>query len=141
MGFQQIQVIGKLGKDPELRYSKSGMAVVNFSVAVGKKSKGEEQTTWFRCVAFDKSAELISQYFVKGNEIHIVGEMKFDSYEDKNGTKVNTADLIVNQFTFLSGNKSEKKAPPSRNSNDAPPASDGFIDDDLPFARLEGPLW
>jgi len=102
-GVNKIIILGRLGQDPEMTYTQSGMAVCKFSLATSKKKKdGSEVTAWHRCVAFDKRAELISQYVSKGKELYIEGELEYGQYE-KDGVTRYTTDIIVNQFNFISG--------------------------------------
>lgn len=101
-GTQQVIILGNLGQKPELSYLASGMAICKFSLATSKKKKdGSEVTSWHRCTAFDKSAEIIAQYVDKGHQLYVQGELSYGSY-DKDGQTHYTTDIIVNQFTFIS---------------------------------------
>ena len=105
--MNKVILIGNLGKDPEIRQSQSGQAIANFSLATTKKVKGEKVTDWHRCVAFGKTAEVIGKYVSKGAKLAIDGSISYGSYE-KEGTKVYTTDIIVNNIEFLSANESVK---------------------------------
>ncbi len=100
-GVNKVIVLGNLGRDPEISYTASGMAICKFSLATSKKKKdGSEITSWHRCTAFQKTAELIGQYVNKGQQLYVEGELSYGSY-DKDGVTHYTTDIIVNQFTFI----------------------------------------
>lgn len=104
-GYQKVTILGRLGQQPELTYAAGGMAICKFSMATSKKKKnGEEITSWHRLIAFGKTGETISKYVEKGHELLVEGELSYGSY-DKDGVKVYTTDVIVNMFTFVSGQK------------------------------------
>lgn len=100
-GVNKVILLGRLGQDPELSYTPSGMAVCKFSIATSKKKKdGSEITSWHRCTAFDKAGEIIGQYMSKGRELYVEGELRYGQYE-KDGITRYTTDIIVNQFNFI----------------------------------------
>ena len=105
--LNRVQLIGNLGKDPELRRTQSGTAVVSFSVATTEKFKGKdgqqkEETEWHNCTAWNKSAEILAQYLKKGSSVYIEGKLKTRSWED-NGVKKYATDVVVREFQFLGG--------------------------------------
>ncbi len=100
-------LIGNLGHDPEIRYTKSGTAVCNFSLATNKEwtnKDGEKQkkTEWHRIVAYDKRAEILAEYLNKGSRLAVRGEIQYRQWEDKEGRKMSTPEIIVEHFEFLS---------------------------------------
>ncbi len=99
-----VTLLGRIGQQPEIKYTQSGMAVCNFSLATNKKIKGEDVTSWHRCVAFDKTAELIGKYIGKGDQLGIEGEIKYGSY-DKDGNTIYTTDIVVNRIHFVGGKR------------------------------------
>lgn len=102
--MNNITILGRLGKDVELRQSReTGKFVAKFSVGVTRKFN-KDVTDWFDCVAFGKTGEIIAQYFTKGNQIALQGEIQFGSYETQDGTKRYTTTLVVNTFDFIAGN-------------------------------------
>ncbi|MFT8392774.1 MAG: single-stranded DNA-binding protein [Liquorilactobacillus ghanensis] len=142
--INNVTLTGRLTKDPELRYSQSGTAFTNSTLAVQRNftnQQGERESDFIRLTASGKRAETFANYCHKGSLIGITGEIRTGSYE-KNGQKVYTTDVNVNQLTFL-----ESKSQSSNNqqaTNQQPPASDPFAnsntgkqidisDDDLPF--------
>lgn len=99
-----IHASGRLVKDPEIRYTKSNMAVATFTIATneGKDKEGHQITEFIRCRSFKKTAELIDQYFSKGSPIIVHG--KWHNYEyEKDGRKVYSTEVTVNQIEFQLG--------------------------------------
>lgn len=96
-----VNLVGRLGRDPETTYSQSGMAICKVALATSKKIKGEQVTQWHRLTAFQKTAELIQQYCYKGDQLAVEGELSYGSY-DKDGAKHYTTDIIVNRMHFIS---------------------------------------
>ena len=104
-GVNKVILLGNLGRDPEITYSPSGMAICKFSLATLKRRKdGTDVTQWHKIVAFDKRGETIGQYVKKGQQLYIEGELQYGQYE-KDGITRYTTDIIVTQFSFV-GNKS-----------------------------------
>ena len=136
--INQSILMGRLTRDVELRYSQGGdMAIARFNLAVERdyKAKNEEKpaTDFISCKAFGKTAEFISKYFRQGSMLAVVGSIQTGSYEDKDGKKVYTTDVIVNKASFT-GEKAEAGTQPTPTTN-----SDGFmtiptdIGEELPF--------
>jgi single-strand DNA-binding protein len=104
MSMAQLSIIGNLGRDPEMSYTPDGTAITKFSVAVTRKAKDKETTTWFNCVAFRKQAETINSYVRKGQQVYIQGEFVPREYTDRNGVPRLALDVQVDKFQFI-GNK------------------------------------
>lgn len=108
-GVNKAIVVGHLGRDPELRYTQSGTPVTNFSVATteswNKKdgSGREESTEWHRIVAWGRTAELCSQYLSKGRLVYIEGRLQTREWENRDGIKQRTTEIVANNVTFLGG--------------------------------------
>ena len=108
-GVNKVILIGNLGRDPELRYTKNGQAVTNFTLATNDswtdKTSGErvERTEWHRIVAWGKTAELCAQYLAKGRTTYIEGRLQTREYEDKEGVKKYTTEVIAQNVPFLGG--------------------------------------
>lgn len=144
--LNQCQFIGRLGKDPEMRFMPSGGAVASFSIACSEswkdKTSGEkvERTEWVNVSAFGKLAEIIEQYLKKGNQVYISGKMKTDKYEKDGVTKYSTK-IIANNMQMLGsaaeGGNAPKAAPaaasPAPASTPAAGGSYDDFDDDIPF--------
>lgn len=97
-----VQLIGRVARDIELKYSQSGMAVARFAVAVDRPTKegAEKQSDFPSVVAFGKQAETIEKYFPKGARIGLTGRLQTGSYKDKDGRTVYTTDIVVTGFDF-----------------------------------------
>jgi len=130
-------VIGNLGQDPELKYTPSGTAVVNFSIAVNEHYKDKDgnkvqKTYWFRVNAFQRTAEIISEYCKKGSRIGITGQLQQRIWTDKDGGNHSVVEIRAREIELLSareGNGNNNTAPPTNGSEFAPPLDD----DDIPF--------
>ena len=102
--MNKVVLIGRLTKDPELRYAAgSGTAVTRFTIAVNRQFKKDE-ADFINCVAWNKTAETIAQYFTKGRPIAIVGHIQTGSYDAQDGTKRYTTDVAVESFEFIGSN-------------------------------------
>ena len=104
-GVNKVILIGRLGKDPELRKTNSGSSVCSFSLATSEKftdkqGQQQEQTEWHNVVAWNKQAETMSQYLQKGSSVYIEGKLKTQSWED-NGAKKYRTEVLVQSFQFL----------------------------------------
>lgn len=102
--MNNVSLIGRLTRDPEMRYTASGTAIVNFTLAINRPFKdenGSEQADFINCVAFGKRAETIANYVKKGNQFGVTGRIQTGSYENKEGQRVYTTDVAVDSFTFL----------------------------------------
>ena len=132
--MNKVILIGRLTKDPELRFTAgSGMAVSRFTVAVNRQLKKDE-TDFINCVAFGKTAETISQYLTKGRQIAVIGSIRTGSYDAQDGTKRYTTDVAVESFEFI-GNNGQANTQ-GNSSDDAFGAYDDItpVDDgDMPF--------
>lgn len=131
--LNRCEFIGRLGKDPEVRYSPAGDAVCNFSIAVGYKYGEKESTEWVRIVTFKKLAGICGDFLRKGSQVYIAGRMTTRKWQNKDGVDQYTTEVIADQMQMLGG-KSEAVA------NEKPDAyrqiKEGNIvdlEDDVPF--------
>jgi single-strand DNA-binding protein len=134
----KVILIGNLGRDPELRYTKNGQAVANFSLATSdnftKDGQREERTEWHRIVAWGKTAELCTQYLTKGRSVYIEGALRTREWEDKDGNKRQTTEVHAQTVQFIgprgAGQQGGGGRPsePQTGTSDAAPA-----DDEIPF--------
>ena len=106
--MNKVQLIGRLTKDPELRYTKSNIAVANYSIAVNDGYGEKQQTQYINISTWGKSGEFVSKYFKKGQAIAIVGRLNNNNYEDKNGNKRYSIEVVTEDIEFI-GNKKEEK--------------------------------
>ena len=134
--MNKVVIIGNNTKDLELRQTPTGTAVVQFSIAVKRnfKTNGQYESDFFECVAYNKTAELISQYVKKGDKVAIDGRLQTRNYTNKEGRKVYVTEIIVENVEFLGGKNQETIEAPTFND---PFANANFeeIDDgsELPF--------
>lgn len=109
MSVNKVILIGRLGKDPEIRYTPGGTAVTNLSVATSFKPKeGEEKTEWHRCVAFGRTAEVCGEYLHKGTQVYIEGRLQTRDWEDKEGNKRYTTEIVVERMQML-GSRADRE--------------------------------
>ena len=108
MSVNKVIIVGRLGQDPELKYTPSGMAVCNFSCATSeswtdKSGQKQERTEWHRVVVWGKLAELCGQYLAKGRQCYVEGSLQTRSWEDKQGQKRYTTEVNAKTIQFLGG--------------------------------------
>jgi single-strand DNA-binding protein len=140
-GINKVIIVGRLGNDPEVRYTPSGSAVANFSVATSDewkdKNTGEkkERTEWHRIVAWNKLGEICGEYLAKGRQVYVEGRLQTRTYEDKDGVKRYMTEIIATDVQFLGGRETG-----SGRTGDSSPSRDmpggqapGPVDDDIPF--------
>ena len=144
-GVNKVILIGNLGRDPEVRYTPDGMAVATFSIATSRewndKNSGEKkkQTEWHRIVAFRRLAEFCGEYLSKGSQVYIEGHLQTRDWDDKEGNKRYTTEIVANQMQMLGSRASANAAGPSQYSSgpqtaDQPgPQYPEPEDDDIPF--------
>lgn len=148
--MNRVILMGRLTRDPEVRYGSNEMAIARFSIAVDRRFKreGQPEADFFNCTAFRKTAEFIEKYLKKGTKVVVEGQIQNDNYTNKDGQKVYGTVIIVDNIEFA-----ESKAASSASSGAPLPAGgpapapasagetpDGFMsipegtDDELPFA-------
>jgi len=131
---QKVILIGRLGKDVEIRYTQSGDAVANFNLATSNvyksKQTGEkvESVEWHKVVAFKRTAEICGEYLHKGSLIYVEGRLKTRDWEDKDGNKRWTTEIIIDIMKMLSSRKDSDTS-----SGEDPSIPDDIPDDDVPF--------
>ena len=146
-------LIGRLTKDPELRYTQSGTAVASFTLAVNRSfanQNGEREADFINCVAWQKAAEFVSQYFKKGQQMALEGRLQVRSYDDNNGQRRWVTEVVTEKVEFVgskggNGNSSSNGAGSGSGSGNAgsggadSPSQLGwgeeivFDDNDIPF--------
>lgn len=150
MSVNKVILLGRLGQDPELKYTPGGAAVCNFSVATteswtDKQGQKQEKTEWHRIVVWGKLAELCNQYLAKGRQAFVEGRLQTRSWDDKDGSKRYTTEIMANTVQFIGGatasnnnanvDKSFNQAPATENMNQEYQISNDahFAADDIPF--------
>jgi single-strand DNA-binding protein len=154
----KVILIGNLGRDPEVRYTPSGAAICNVTIATSRnwkaKDSGEkmEETEWHRVVFYDRLAEIAGEYLKKGRPVYVEGRLKTRKWQDKDGVEKYTTEIIAEQMQLLGsregmgsgaddgGGAPRERAPaqrPAAGNRPAPASksSTGFddMDDDIPF--------
>ncbi|MGA0163243.1 MAG: single-stranded DNA-binding protein [Bdellovibrionota bacterium] len=138
-GINKVILVGRLGADPEIRYTQSGAGVANFNLATSetwldRDGQRQEKTEWHRVVVWGKMAETCSQYLGKGRQVYVEGRLQTRSWDDKDGNKRYTTEVVANTVQFLDkagdrpGASSGLDANAIPSPQDAPP-----VDEDIPF--------
>lgn len=157
MSVNKVILVGRLGSDPEVRYTQGGSAVANFNVATNevwtdKSGQKQERTEWHRVVVWGKQAELAKQYLTKGRQVYLEGKLQTRQWQDKEGQTKYTTEVQVQTIQFLGGGNASVNAGSSSRSDygagavsggqtaPAPAANDfnqdlgtSFTEDDIPF--------
>lgn len=134
--MNSVQLIGRLTRDPDVRYADSGSTIAKFTVAVDRrfKQEGGDTADFINCTAFGKTAEFIEKYFSKGKKIALNGRIQTGSYINKDNIKVYTTDVVVENVEFVESRSGEQGG----GSTNAPTGDfmnvpDEITDDELPF--------
>jgi len=101
MSLNQCNFIGKLGADPEVRYTQSGKMVCSFSIAVDDGYGEKKRTEWVKVVAWEKLAEICANYLHKGNQCFVSGRLQTRSWDDKDGVKRYTTEIVISNMQML----------------------------------------
>jgi len=151
-GINKVILVGNLGKDPEIKYTASGGAIANLTIATSDswndKQTGEkvEKTEWHRVVAFQRLAEIMGEYLKKGSQVYIEGKLQTRKWQDQSGQDRYTTEVVASDMQMLGGrggegggqqqsgsgggfrkNPATQQEPPQSNSDN------DFADDDIPF--------
>jgi single-strand DNA-binding protein len=139
----KVILLGNLGRDPELRYTQGGQAVANFSIATSESwnkkdgSGREERTEWHRIVAWGRTAELCAQYLAKGRTVYVEGRLQTREWENKEGQKQRTTEVIAQTVQFIGSGGGAARAAQGAGATAAPATSGSFDgpppDDEIPF--------
>lgn len=161
-GINKVILVGNLGNDPDTRYTQSGKAVCNISVATTeswktKEGQREERTEWHRVVSFDRLAEIMDEYLRKGSKVYIEGKLRTEKYTDKDGIERYATKIYADEMRMLDGRRDNEGGGRSEQQRDdreargggggggrrqssssgstrrAPPPQNDFSDDDVPF--------
>ena len=137
-GVNKVILIGRLGKDPEVRYTPSGTSVANFSMATSEEWKDretgekQERTEWHRIVAWRRLGEICGEYLHKGSQIYIEGRLQTRAWEDRDGNKRYTTEIVAQNMQMLSPVGKERSAEPmGQNYPEEEPIN--IPEDEIPF--------
>jgi single-strand DNA-binding protein len=151
-GVNKVFLLGRLGKDPEMKATQGGMTIANFTLATSDRTKDaqgnwQDHTEWHNLVAFQRTAEIVRDYCKKGSQIFVEGKIQTRSWEDKEGHKKYWTEILVNELSLLDGkpsggegggNYAKSNTAPYTATSAAPAAApdfadQGITDDDIPF--------
>ena len=134
--MNSVQLLGRLTRDPDVRYTDGGSTIARFSLAVDRrfKQEGGETADFINCISFGKTAEFIEKYFTQGIKIALNGRIQTGSFTNKAGGKVYTTDVVVENVEFAEskGSNAGNAAPAPAPNGDFMSIPDG-IDEELPF--------
>ena len=143
MSLNKVILIGRLGKEPTIRFMPNGEAVCNFSVATSESWKDQsgqrqERIEWHNITMYRRLAEIAGQYLKKGSQVYLEGKIQSRKYTDKNGVERTAYDIIANEMKMLGGGNSEQQAQgetptPPRRQAPAAPVGGNDESDDIPF--------
>ena len=144
--MNKVILMGRLTRDPEIRYSQNenSSAIARFTIAVDRRFKrqGDEQTADFiNCVAFGKTAEFVENYLKQGTKVVGCGRIQTGSYTNKEGQRVYTTDVVIEELEFAESKKSAQQYDTGREAQKPEPSEDGFVnipdglEDGLPFSQ------
>lgn len=145
--INRVILVGRLTRDPEMRYTQSGIAVTRFTLACDRPFSGQDgkrEADFIDCVVWRKQAENVSKYLSKGSMAGVDGRLQISSYEGQDGQKRYRAEVVADSVRFLSSKGDGRDSAPPPRDDEAPPAKGGFdqqpysggidlSDDDLPF--------
>jgi single-strand DNA-binding protein len=141
--LNKVQLIGRLGKDPEVKYTNDNVAVAKLTVATSETYKDktgakQEITEWHNVVCWRNLAEIAEKFLTKGKQVYIEGKLRTRNWEDKDGNKRYTTEIIADNFLMLdkkesSGSETHTETAAPKTANTAPPIETVGPEDDLPF--------
>lgn len=137
-GVNKVILIGNLGADPEVRYLNTGTAVANFRMATtenirNREGEREARTEWHRVVAFGRLAEICGEYLNKGKQVYVEGRLRTRSWDDRDGNKRWTTEIIAARMQMLGGPGDQGAMEAQVPDFEGPPDSGGDQEDDIPF--------
>jgi single-strand DNA-binding protein len=143
-GVNKVILLGNLGANPEMRFTQGGAAVANLRIATSerwtdKNGQKQETTEWHRVVVFGKQAEIVGQYLVKGRQVYIEGRIQTRQWQDQQGQKRYTTEIVAQRVQMLGGRPGERPAEemaatvPADDVHGEPADFGGGPEDDIPF--------
>jgi single-strand DNA-binding protein len=135
-GLNKVMIIGHLGKDPEMRYTPSGRPVTTYTMAVSRSwnsADGERhtETEWFNIVAWGNLAEICKQYLTKGQQVYIEGRLQTRRWDDKEGQKHTSVEIVANEMMMLGDRRDANHA--SEDQSTPAEAEPATTEDEFPF--------
>ncbi|WP_119316913.1 single-stranded DNA-binding protein [Companilactobacillus formosensis] len=136
--INRVVLVGRLTRDPELRYTANGAAVASFTVAVNRQftnSQGEREADFINCVIWRKAAENFSNFTNKGSLVGIDGRLQTRNYENQQGQRVYVTEVVVENFSLLESRAESEKRNSGNNSNQAPSYNNNNQSNQSPFGN------
>lgn len=128
--FASVTLIGHVGQAPEIKFTQSGEQIANFSLCTNRKRSNEDIATWWRCSVFGKRAEALKKYVGKGDALMVQGEPCLRSYTARDGSKGQSLEVAVREFSFVGG----KNGPTGALEGEVIPAQAQPVEyDEIPF--------
>lgn len=138
--LNQVQLIGRLGKDPELHYTASGNAIANLAMATSERwrdkqtGENQERTEWHRVTFFGRQAEVCGEYLKKGAQVYVSGKLQTRKWQDQDGNDRYTTEIVGDKMIMLGGRGTQEQAAPKQEGFREKPAAEGASDEDkIPF--------
>jgi len=138
-GINKVILVGRLGADPEIRYTQGGAGVANFNMATSeswtdKEGQKQEKTEWHRVVVWGKMAEICAQYLQKGRQVYVEGRLQTRQWDDKDGNKRYTTEIVANTVQFLDKGSDQRADTGYENMAPAEPSAQSKLaDEEIPF--------
>ena len=137
-GLNKVQIIGHLGKEPEMRYTSSGKPVTTFSVAVSRSWNSADgghhsETEWFNVVAWGNLAEICKQYLVKGQQVFVEGRLQTRRWDDKEGQKHTSVEIVANEMMMLGDRRDVNNNHPADAETSSADHGSAIAEDEFPF--------
>ena len=129
-GFNQVILLGHLGRDPEIRYTQSGTPVCRLAVATSRSWKDDggekhEETEWHRVVVWGATAKNCADFLTKGRQVHVEGRLRTQKWTDKDGVDRYSTEIVANGVQFVGSGSSQREGTQNHNSNSNPPPNGG----------------
>ncbi|MDH3624003.1 MAG: single-stranded DNA-binding protein [Myxococcales bacterium] len=137
-GLNRVILIGNLGTDPELKYTQNGQAVLRLRLAttesyLNRAGERQQRTDWHTVIIWGKRGEALNNILSKGRPICAEGRIQYRQWDDKDGNKRNSTEIVATNIVLLGGRRDSGAPSDASGGGSAPPAADEFGDDDIPF--------
>ena len=137
-GVNKAILVGRLGKDPEIKYTPSGTAIANFTMATSENYKDkdgqkQERTEWHKIVAFGKLAEICGEYLAKGKQVYIEGRIQTRSWDDKEGNKKYMTEIVANTMQMLGKPDATASSGQTAATESSSAQEPSVVEEDVPF--------
>ena len=130
--MNKVIMMGRLTRDPDIRYTPDNMAIARFALAVDRrfKTEGQKEADFFNCTAFAKTAEFCEKYLSKGSKVLLIGRLQNDTYTNRDGQKVYSVQILVEELEF---GESKSETEKQKQADDFVTVPDDVTEEELPF--------